>query len=315
MSWLYSRAMVAEYSAARCLDGELCVLLSVMPTPHKFWRNDRMMDCSKLSQFGLTCKVLEPTTQIAQSLLKAYAQLLITLSSVAASHAKTLAQQEKVQESQASAAVCGKNTHVLLAKYDPLTHSLKTAQCSLFEDLTPCLVTLPRTGSMRNGMLYLRETLAQTISETAFGLLPNGETFFHTPNTTGLDSGSNSRKALKKRLQHWPTPTCNMISGGANHNSTQVLAGKHGINLHGAVMQSYETPTARMHKDNGKSPSEINRNSGTLAMQAGGELNPTWVEWLMGVPLGWSDLKPLGTRKYRFALQRHSSFLKVGLSD
>jgi DNA (cytosine-5)-methyltransferase 1 len=23
----------------------------------------------------------------------------------------------------------------------------------------------------------------------------------------------------------------------------------------------------------------------------GGQLNPTWVEWLMGFPLGWTDLK------------------------
>ena len=22
----------------------------------------------------------------------------------------------------------------------------------------------------------------------------------------------------------------------------------------------------------------------------GGQLNPTWVEWLMGFPLGWTDL-------------------------
>jgi hypothetical protein len=29
------------------------------------------------------------------------------------------------------------------------------------------------------------------------------------------------------------------------------------------------------------------------AMQAGngGKLNPTWVEWLMGFPTGWTDLK------------------------
>jgi hypothetical protein len=24
---------------------------------------------------------------------------------------------------------------------------------------------------------------------------------------------------------------------------------------------------------------------------AGGQLNPTWVEWLMGFPLGWTDLE------------------------
>ena len=30
---------------------------------------------------------------------------------------------------------------------------------------------------------------------------------------------------------------------------------------------------------------------------AGGKLNPTWVEWLMGWPLEWTDLKPLETDK------------------
>ena len=25
--------------------------------------------------------------------------------------------------------------------------------------------------------------------------------------------------------------------------------------------------------------------------QASGQLNPTWVEWLMGFPLGWTDLE------------------------
>jgi DNA (cytosine-5)-methyltransferase 1 len=34
---------------------------------------------------------------------------------------------------------------------------------------------------------------------------------------------------------------------------------------------------------------------------ATGALNPTWVEWLMGWPLGWTDLKPLETDKSRSA--------------
>ena len=30
-----------------------------------------------------------------------------------------------------------------------------------------------------------------------------------------------------------------------------------------------------------------------------GQLNPTWVEWLMGWPIGWTDLKPLAMDRYR----------------
>lgn len=42
--------------------------------------------------------------------------------------------------------------------------------------------------------------------------------------------------------------------------------------------------------------------------KAGGALNPTWVEWLMGWPLGWTDLKPLVTGKCRNVQQRHGGF-------
>ena len=45
-----------------------------------------------------------------------------------------------------------------------------------------------------------------------------------------------------------------------------------------------------------------------------GVLNPVWVEWLMGWPLGWTDLKPLETAKSPSALPSHSLNLKNALS-
>jgi hypothetical protein len=39
----------------------------------------------------------------------------------------------------------------------------------------------------------------------------------------------------------------------------------------------------------------------------GGQLNPTWVEWLMGWPLEWTDLKPLGTDKFQAWLHLHGT--------
>lgn len=43
----------------------------------------------------------------------------------------------------------------------------------------------------------------------------------------------------------------------------------------------------------------------------GGQLNPTWVEWLMGWPLEWTALKPLATDKFRQWRQQHSGFYSV----
>ena len=51
----------------------------------------------------------------------------------------------------------------------------------------------------------------------------------------------------------------------------------------------WPTPTAHNAKE-GAYPSEYNRNTPTLSSQAGGKLNPTWVEWLMGFPLDHTDL-------------------------
>ena len=36
-----------------------------------------------------------------------------------------------------------------------------------------------------------------------------------------------------------------------------------------------------------------------------GALNPTWVEWLMGFPLGWTDLQPLETDKFQQWCELH----------
>ena len=36
----------------------------------------------------------------------------------------------------------------------------------------------------------------------------------------------------------------------------------------------------------------------------GGQLNPTWVEWLMGFPAGWTDCEHLATPSSRKSLKR-----------
>jgi hypothetical protein len=52
---------------------------------------------------------------------------------------------------------------------------------------------------------------------------------------------------------------------------------------------AWPTPAARDFKDTGTSPSEFERNTPGLAARAGGSLNPSWVEQLMGFPAGWTS--------------------------
>ena len=45
-----------------------------------------------------------------------------------------------------------------------------------------------------------------------------------------------------------------------------------------------------------------------LATHAGGKLNPMWIEWLMGWPINWTDLKPLVMDKSHCVQQKHGDF-------
>jgi hypothetical protein len=42
-----------------------------------------------------------------------------------------------------------------------------------------------------------------------------------------------------------------------------------------------------------------------------GYLSPMWTEWLMGWPIGWTDLKPLETDKFQQWRHSHGEFLEV----
>ena len=74
---------------------------------------------------------------------------------------------------------------------------------------------------------------------------------------------------------------------------------RRGVKLKDAVnhLEMFPTPTGSDHK--GWSPNHKRANDPTNRLDfrvepetgAGGTLNPTWVEWLMGYPSGWTDLE------------------------
>ena len=263
MSWLFSRVLVEAYSEESCLDGEPFVQLSGSPMPQAYLCSDKMMGFSRLSRFGMTFKPL--TENRGEALLTLYLE---------AFPAKTSQPQEKGQELTESDQACGEKWQGSFAKYDPDTHSLRTHQCSLLEDLTESCQTLPAWGLMRDGECWEQPTLALRIRETESGLWP-------TPLASdGTKNGSDSlARAVQPELQK---------------------------TFRKNAKQTWTTPTAHMAKEGGF-PSEHERNTPTLSAQAGGKLNPTWVEWLMGWPLEWTDLKPLETDKFQQWRQQHGN--------
>jgi hypothetical protein len=215
-----------------------------------------MMGFSRLSRFGMTFRLL--TESRGEALLMSYLEDFPV---------RTSQPQERVQELMESDQVCGEKWQGSFAKYDRDTHSLRTHQCSLLEDLTESCQTLPAWGLMRDGECWEQPTLALRIRGTESGL--------------------------------WPTPQ------SADAKSTIVQKG-HQKNLTHQVMK-WPTPTAHNAKET-NSPSEAKRNEPTLASRVGGTLNPTWVEWLMGWPLEWTDLKPLEMDKFQQWQQQHGSY-------
>src|SRR6478736_2789723 len=119
MSWLFSQALAEEYSADTCSDGKQYAQLNVMPTPHKFSRNDKMMEFSDLSRFGLTCAVL--TESHGEELLMSFLEGF---------RARTSAQMELVPASMESDQVYGQRWRELSVKYDLSSSAWKILQDS-----------------------------------------------------------------------------------------------------------------------------------------------------------------------------------------
>ena len=259
MSWLYSQALVEEYLGDICSDGEPSVQSSGNPTQLAYLSPDKMTDFSRLSRFGMTFKPL--TDNRGEELLTLFRE---------AFPVRTFPSQVEAQGLMESSPQCGTTWRGWLAKFDPDSYSWKTAQCSFIEDSDESLATFPVSGMTRDGLLWEQSMLAHRIKGTERGL-------WRTPDTGGGTSG--------------------LLKQGQNHRKNgQPIQ----IRLVDQVNNPrlWPTPVARMHKDGGN-PSEYKRNEIPLAAQAGGPLNPTWVEWLMGWPQEWTDLKPLATDKFR----------------
>ena len=300
MSWLFSQALAVEFCPESCLDGEPSAQLSGNPTQLAYLPPDKMTAFSRLSRFGMTFRPL--TADRGEALLTSY---------LAAFPAKTSALPEKARASQASDQECGDTWRGSLARFDPDTSSWKTVQHSLLEDSESSSVTWPRSGMTANGQCWELLTLAHRTSATGSGFWP-------TP--VASDTSSRSKPYAQggtplSLAVKWPTPT---VCGNYNRKGASATSGD-GL---ATAVNRWPTPTARMHKGGGNAMTRKDGKSRSdmldwaVEYQTGMRLNPTWVEWLMGWPLGWTDLKPLATDRCQPAQRQHGDCLqKMGGAD
>lgn len=191
---------------------------------------------------------------------------------------------------QTIAETCGPKPSQYFASYNHDSRTWRTCQVCLLTNMPDeYSETWPRAGLMLNGVCYPQPNAERRISAIESG-------FFATPTAKANQLAPSMMKHASCRKM---LPTPNTL----NHKDSGILGRDWGGDLL-AASKLWPTPAARDWKD-ANYPSEHNRHTPPLAVHAGGKLNPTWVEWLMGWPLGWTDLKPLEMDKFQQWQQQH----------
>lgn len=326
MSYIFSRALVEAYLAASCSECEPFAPSNSNPTPQAYCSLGRMTAYSRLSRFGMTYAPL--TDDRGAALLTWYLE---------ASRARISARQEKEPVLMGSVPASGGKCTELSMRYDRNSHSWKTHLCLWDEDLPESSVILPKSGTMRNGLCWERTMWEPRTSESASGYLvwigtptasgkkrsekfrvgnklPNPYEFVEMfPSPLASDykrrGPKSSQQGLPEFVRMFPTPTSSCGGKESNRKTGKKLI---------TVVSQFPTPrTKGMCGGTGSfrkmkdleakgiiTPDERKQ----MTAGSGGQLNPTWVEWLMGWPLEWTALKPLATDKFRQWRQLHSGF-------
>ena len=165
-------------------------------------------------------------------------------------------------------AIFGRDSQTLLGFYDPDTHCWKTSQGTLVSDSVTCLQTWPRAGMTRNGIAYQLQPSAHRTCATEYSLSLHAQTWptptAHLAKEGGYPAEGNRNTQTLTYQVMWPTPTASSWGNEGSRNLIQ----QH-------VEQGDITEAEKRQMISGN----------------GGKLNPTWVEWLMGFPTGWTDLE------------------------
>jgi hypothetical protein len=286
MSYTYLQEGGAEYSAECFSDIAPSVRSRLNRTAETSCSSDNATESCPGSRSGTTCEHSTERPGGGSS-----------ISFVPGSPVRTSASPERGRALTGKALGSGLRWSESLAKWDRDTSSWKTHQLSLQGGLVEFSETWPKWGTTVGGVAYRRKT-------------PSGLAEHRQSITSEQESGYSVSV---------PTPTVNgnYNAKGASKNS--------GDGLVTALRRMSRVPTPTKCQFKGSSAASLIRKSGknrtndrldhfVMAMD-GGPLNPEWTEWLMGWPIGWTDLKPLETDKFRQWLNSHGISCREVLND
>lgn len=165
---------------------------------------------------------------------------------------------------------------------------------------TRCYLTWkPKTTKQGRLLFQLAASMPRT-AETGSQLLPTITQFDAACGDLKEKEYTGTKHGMKliQAVQMWPTPSASdcgrtAINPHITKNGTVRHMGKSGKQSYArldAVAAMFPTPQARDFRTGHQERFFDPKRSKNPNDQIGGQLNPTWVEWLMGFPIGWTDL-------------------------
>lgn len=186
------------------------------------------------------------------------------------------------------------------AHYDRALSSWKMSQDTFPWGVDECSLIFPRAGTMRSGVCYRQPEWEPRISASDCSSWP-------TPRAEdGQCAGGHRGKpdSLHAAVKLWPTPN---VPGGGNPPALLKKQGNHFVRRSGKkahlsldqAVKLWPTPKASASGPDYARRQRPGSGGDDLATKVGGQLNPTWVEWLMGFPIGWTALLASATPSSR----------------
>lgn len=185
------------------------------------------------------------------------------------------------EEARKMTAISGRNIYDSYKRFVPNGSLPKMLLATSTWASTKCFLTWRVRATNGGRLLFRLAVLMPRIEETGCGL-------WATPNAADCQGshGGGQGRSLRTDVKLWPTPKSQ--PSGPDY-ARMNREGSGGDDLATAVARLLPTPTATDAIKGGK----VSPRPGAMGLSetTGGQLNPTWVEWLMGYPAGWTDLE------------------------
>ena len=269
MSWHYSQALVAAYSAANSLAGEPLAPLRSSDTPASYCWHDKTTEALSLFQFGMTCEPL--TEDHGVGLLTWFLE---------ASRAKTLVWLGPCGDGMdwtGNDLAYGGRCSELLARFARPMYSVKTLQHSERTDWMKSSQPLPPSGMIAGGSLWelsQSDLITNAIDSGSMLPTPTARDWKDTPGMTP------ERKDGKTRLDRLPMLLFDRVrSAGISTKRSAERMGAPTVKLMDLAQITITGP----------------------------DYCPELPEWVMGWPIGWTAFKPLETDRFQQWRRSHGA--------